>query len=125
MAKIRAAGPLPYVRDKCSQYTFVYLIREAGDDDHCYHKIGIARDLNKRLAQLQNANGRRLVLVECWRATATSSAIAFEQTILSEFRSIRQCGEWLHGSLVKTVAFATTIRKPFWATLQPVTSEVA
>lgn len=110
---------LPKIQAKCSTYKYCYIIREVGEDDICYHKVGLARDIRARMAALQNANGRRLVLVSLFRPATHVASMAFEKKVLAKFADRRQCGEWLFGPLSETVAFAHAVRKPMLAVVAP------
>lgn len=116
---------MPKIRSKFSTYKYCYIIRERGTDDLCFHKIGLARDIKARLNALQNANGRPLDLVACFRPSTHSGAIAFERRILSRFADRRQCGEWLFGPLSETLAFAADLRKPFLSIASAPETDVA
>lgn len=66
--------------------SYIYLIQSVE-----YFKIGIANDLESRLAQLQTGNPNELVIESCYEF---SNAQAIETVLHQKFNSVRKHGEW-------------------------------
>lgn len=77
---------------------FVYVVTDGE-----LHKIGISKDVNKRIKSLQNANGREVNLC-C--AYWVGDAPVIEADIHAKYREHRQKGEWfdLNESQVREIA---------------------
>jgi hypothetical protein len=90
-------GTTPALRDRHGKGCYLYLIRETGGPGEHLHKVGIARDVRTRLAQLQTANGRPLTLASWWHTPNIITARRVERTILDRLAERRQVGEWLCG----------------------------
>lgn len=64
----------------------LYIIRSES-----FYKIGIARDVDSRLAQLQTGNPIPLTL---WASYTFEAAITIERALHQKFRACRAVGEW-------------------------------
>jgi len=65
---------------------YLYLIRSED-----YYKIGIASDVESRLAQLQTGNPIQLELVDCY---SFNDAAPVEKVLHNKFSACRAVGEW-------------------------------
>lgn len=80
--------------------SFVYVIQMSNTP---YYKIGIAKDVNKRIKTLQAANPLKLSIVLCYYV---SDAYSVESNLHSQFYRHRINGEWFtlnvdHVELIK------------------------
>jgi hypothetical protein len=100
----------PKPSDRHGKGCYLYLIRETGGPGEHLHKVGIARDVRTRLAQLQTANGRPLTLASWWHTPNIITARRVERTILDRLAERRQVGEWLCGPWKETRDLIDAIR---------------
>ena len=69
---------------------FLYAICDIAGE---YVKVGKAKSINKRLAQLQTANPSRLIVVGL-RKVYVSEALVYEATIHRRLKQYHVLGEW-------------------------------
>lgn len=60
--------------------------------DGSHYKIGVAKDVNARIKQLQIGNPRRLYIV--FKSSELSNAYELERTIHNEYKPLRTNSEW-------------------------------
>jgi len=78
---------------------FVYLIKNTEDDTY---KIGIAKQPNQRLKQLQTGNSAELIIIETYQTDISSK---IEKVLHRNYGTSRKCGEWFTLSLVDELDF--------------------
>ena len=81
---------------------YVYFIREIRNKKKNRYgatKIGVARNIAKRLDALQTANPRELELVVAIPFDNRMQALSVEKKLHHQFRKFRIRGEWFHGEL--------------------------
>ena len=83
----REGRTIPRPRDKGE---FVYFIRNGRTN---VYKVGVARDPEKRLAELQTANPEKLTI---YRAFRCEDAYAVENGLHYRFHAQNVRGEWYH-----------------------------
>jgi hypothetical protein len=77
---------------------YVYLIR--GNDGR--YKIGIAKNPNQRIKQLQTGNSDRLELIDVYQS---ENASKIESALHFQYNHVRQHGEWFDLSVSDEVDF--------------------
>ncbi|KKL95041.1 hypothetical protein LCGC14_1858640 [marine sediment metagenome] len=70
---------------------YTYLIR-AGNT--LYHKIGIAKNVNKRLKCLQTGCPERITVITITEHKSVKEARIHEKEILERYKDNKTCGEW-------------------------------
>lgn len=76
----------------------VYLIRT----DNGRYKIGISKDPNKRILELQTGNSDELVLIDTYES---ENASKIETTLHNRFFHRRKHGEWFEMSIIDELNF--------------------
>ena len=82
--------------------TYVYFIREIHNKKkgrYGYIKIGVARNIAKRMESLQTSNARELELILAIPFDTREAALRAEAKLHRKFRRHRVRGEWFHKSL--------------------------
>lgn len=77
---------------------YVYVIT-----DGTFLKIGMANDVQKRLAQLQTGNPMALHLVRCYEFSNRADASKYERKLHLKYNNYRKNGEWFfipYGTIV-------------------------
>lgn len=74
---------------------FLYFVQETGSG---YIKIGIARDVKKRLYELQTGNHNKLILLGLALFKSELAVRRFEQRLHNRFSGGRVRGEWFKES---------------------------
>jgi len=77
---------------------YVYLIR-GNDDDY---KIGIAKNPNQRIKQLQTGNSDELKLIETYQS---ENAFKIETALHNRYAHLHSHGEWFKLSLTEELNF--------------------
>lgn len=83
----------------------IYLIKSLEDG---YYKVGISKNPNKRLIQLQTGNSSRLKLVEQYKS---EFAHKIEKTIHRLYSHLKKEGEWFNFSIEEEVMFINICKK--------------
>ena len=78
---------------------YVYLIKNSEDDTY---KIGVAKDPNKRLRQLQTGCPYELLLIEKYQ---TEHYNTIEKTFHRRYSYLKKEGEWFSLSLIEQFSF--------------------
>jgi predicted GIY-YIG superfamily endonuclease len=73
------------------QAHFVYFIL---NEDSNAIKIGIAKNLARRMMSLQTSSPAKLKLIKSIQVTVGKEALELEQSLHNKFREIRLAGEW-------------------------------
>lgn len=84
---------------------FVYLIQNLETSNY---KIGVSKNPNKRLKQLQTASGEELKLVATFE---TTNARKVESALHNQYSPYKTQGEWFNISLVEEVSFGEICSK--------------
>ena len=87
-------GFRPWKRDDCEE-SCVYIIQQIDetDPDKSYYKVGVSKNPEQRLKQLQTSNPFPLSLRMTY---STYDFYELEKMILENFKRFRQRGEWLY-----------------------------
>lgn len=90
------------------QMAYVYLIGQNGDND--YYKIGStrAKDLNKRLKQLQTGNSNQLYIKHSFQ---TDTPFKLERMLHFHFNESHELNEWFGMTKEQINAFIPTCKR--------------
>ena len=58
-------------------------------------KVGVARNPDSRVRELQSGNPKRLYVADWWQMPDRNEAFAVERAILDEMAPYRMVGEWI------------------------------
>lgn len=78
---------------------YIYLIQSLEDG---YYKIGVSKNPNKRVKQLQTGNSSELKLIETYQS---KHANIVEKTIHRQLEHCKKEGEWFDMSLPDALSF--------------------
>jgi len=84
---------------------YTYLIK---DDDNGLYKIGIAKDPQKRLKELQTGNPFQLRIVETYLSEYSNKV---EKSLHRKYSHLKKEGEWFNLSIKDEVLFLTDCKK--------------
>jgi hypothetical protein len=84
---------------------FVYLIQSL---ENSYYKIGISKNPNRRIKELQTGNSSLLKLVETYQS---EFAEKIERTLQRRYAHLRKEGEWFDMSISNEVSFRSECQK--------------
>lgn len=84
---------------------FVYLIQSL---ENGYFKIGISKNPNKRLKQLQTGNSSELKLIDKY---PTKHANIIEKSLQNYFSYSKKVGEWFEIKLIESFSFHEKCKK--------------
>lgn len=84
---------------------YVYLIQSLEDSSY---KIGISKNPNKRLEQLQTGNSSQLKLVDKYKSEYASQ---IEKSLQRRYSHLKKEGEWFYFSIGNEVTFIDECRK--------------
>jgi hypothetical protein len=85
---------------------FVYLIAEKGTE---FCKVGVADDIEARIATLQIGNPRPLFVANCWSLASRSEAFSLESLVLKAFAGESAIGEWVKASPKRVAQFVDNV----------------
>lgn len=104
---VRAVPVSEVVASATANVSYLYIIHEDGDLDHC--KIGRARHAEWRRAELQIGNRRPLVLAHVWRVPHRNGAVVLERAIHERLAGCLVRGEWFRVSPERAAAVAERV----------------
>ena len=84
---------------------YIYLIKNIDDS---FYKIGVARDPNKRIRQLQTGNSSKLSLITTYKSPI---AYKIEKVLHNRYSYLRKEGEWFDFSINEEVNFIENCQK--------------
>jgi len=84
---------------------YVYLIK---DNDNGFYKIGIARDPQKRLKELQTGNPNQLTIIETFLSEYSNKV---EKNLHRKYSYTKKEGEWFDLSIKEEVSFINDCKK--------------
>lgn len=79
--------------------TFVYFIGQG----YGLVKIGVARDPERRILNLQTGNGKALKLIATFPFSSRSDAVCVERELHRKYASYRVNGEWFRPGVLKAI----------------------
>lgn len=71
-------------------------------------KIGIARDMRKRLETIQTGNHLQCRVIAVWIVPSVRRALEIERQAHQRFKRVRLCGEWFKPEVRRIVDFLNT-----------------
>lgn len=84
---------------------YVYLIQSL---ENSYYKIGISKNPQRRIKQLQTGNSSKLKLIEIY---PSHHANVIEKTLQRRYSHLRKEGEWFDLSLLNEISFKDECKK--------------
>jgi hypothetical protein len=84
---------------------YIYLIQSLEDG---YYKIGISKNPNKRIKQLQTGNSSPLKLINYYK---TDFAEKIEGNLHRKYKNLHKEGEWFDLSIEQEVSFIDECKK--------------
>jgi len=81
---------------------YIYLINETNTNNY---KIGYAKDVNKRIKQLQTSNSNKLNIINTYKIKNTSKWTKLEIMIHNHYKFKRLNGEWFNLEYNDTIDF--------------------
>ena len=84
---------------------YIYLIQSIEEG---YYKIGVSKNPNKRIVQLQTGNSSPLVLIDTYQ---TEHADKIERALQRRYSHLKKKGEWFALSIYEEIRFKEECRK--------------
>ena len=83
----------------------IYLIQSL---ENSYYKIGVSKNPQKRIKQLQTGNSSKLKLIDTFR---TEHANVIEKTLQRRYNYLKKEGEWFDLSVLNELSFSDECKK--------------
>jgi predicted GIY-YIG superfamily endonuclease len=84
---------------------FIYLIRLS---ENSYYKIGITKDINKRIKQLQTGNAEQIFLIESYYSEYANK---IESALHNFYKDKNKMNEWFEFTIEDEVNFLEMCKK--------------
>lgn len=89
---------------------FVYMIGAFTPKKLAFLKVGVTKDVNKRIKAIQTGQGLEVRLICAWQAKGRLHAFDVEAATLREFGRDRMYGEWFRAHAIRKIRAYLTAR---------------